>query len=44
MAAWPPKYATDWQYSTPTFLYFDLHLNTASAAHYIYIITLAQTQ
>ena len=23
--------------STPTFLYFDLYLNTAYAAHYVYI-------
>ena len=24
--------------STPTFLYFDLYLNTAYAAHYVYLI------
>ena len=26
--------------STPTFLYFDLYLNTAYAAHYVYYYTL----
>ena len=27
--------------STPTFLYFDLYLNTAYAAHYVYFCSLS---